>query len=128
MIGNQSADIVGDKGDFFDSRRLRARCQAMDGHDKPPIGMRPSNSSRNMAPFKDFESVATTPQLLAARPHGPSSNRKHHRRGVARSDMYASSASLNRTPDQPRQEPPPRDGHGGGHGDDRVGEQPSTTA
>jgi hypothetical protein len=32
--------------------------------------MRPSNSSRNMAPFKDFESVAATPQLLATRPHG----------------------------------------------------------
>jgi hypothetical protein len=36
MFGNESAHIVGGK-DRFDSRCLLTRCQATDGHDKPPI-------------------------------------------------------------------------------------------
>src|SRR6516225_2861078 len=55
MVGNESTDVAGGK-DFFDSCCLFTWCQATDHHHPP----------RNLALFKNLESVATAPQFLEA--------------------------------------------------------------
>src|SRR5260370_8372523 len=70
MVGNESTDVAGGK-DFFDSCGLFTRCQATDHHHKAPnspnaLVMRPSNPPRNVALFKNLESVAIAPQFLEA--------------------------------------------------------------
>jgi hypothetical protein len=70
MVGNESTDVAGGQ-EFFDSCCLFTWCQATDHHHKPPnslnaLGMRPSNPPRNVALFKNLESVAIAPQFLEA--------------------------------------------------------------
>jgi hypothetical protein len=64
MVGNESTDVVG-------GYCLFTWCQATDHHLKPPnslnaLVMRPSNPPRNVALFKNLESVATAPRFLEA--------------------------------------------------------------
>src|SRR5262245_21503402 len=68
MVGNESTDVAGGK-DFFDSCCLFTWCQATDHHHKPPnalnaLVMRPNNPHRNVALFKNVESVAIAPQFF----------------------------------------------------------------
>src|SRR5215510_1010457 len=69
MFGNESKDVAGGK-DFFDSCGLFAQYQATDHHISPhslhALVMRPSNPPRNVALFKNLESVAIATQFLEA--------------------------------------------------------------
>jgi hypothetical protein len=70
MVGNESADIFGGKA-FFHGRCSSTRCQATDGHDKPPVslkdlGIRPSNPPFNVMLLEILLSVAITSQTKSS--------------------------------------------------------------